>query len=379
MQTFVWGAEFHTGIEEVDQQHHELVDLFNELSEALAQGRAASESILLDVFERLSKYVECHFSAEKELMLGAGVDQRHVAVHLKVHDDFNEQLIAIWGARHSLSNPAKIILSFLTAWLCLHILGTDQLLARQVALIADGHTPAQAYEEELRRPRDNSAEAMIKALRNTYQVVSRLSLELISANRLLEDRVAARTAELQRANEALVVANQKLEVHSQTDGLLGIANRSYFDARLADEWNHASRTQTAIGLLMVDVDYFKNYNDLYGHLAGDACLQAVAGVAASRMVRVTDLLARFGGEEFVVVLPNTSIEGAQKVALGICEAVSALNIPHGASSAAEHVTVSVGVASAIPDREAAPESLIDRADQALYTAKQQGRNRVCLG
>lgn len=378
MQTFVWGEEFYTGIEAVDEQHHGLVDLFNELSDALARRGAASEAVLLDVFARLSNYVECHFSAEKELMLGAGVDQRHVAIHLKVHDDFNEQLIAIWGARHSLNNPAEIILSFLTAWLCLHVLGTDQLLARQVALIAAGRTPEQAYEEEQHRSRDNSAEAMIKALRNTYQVVSRLSLELIAANRLLEDRVAARTAELQRANEALVVANQKLEVHSQTDGLLGIANRSYFDARLADEWNHASRTQTAIGLLMVDVDYFKNYNDLYGHLAGDACLQAVASAAASRMVRVIDLLARFGGEEFVVILPNTSIDGAQKVAVSICDAVAALNIPHAGSDVAKHVTVSVGVASALPGREQGPEHLIARADQALYSAKQQGRNRVCL-
>ena len=258
------------------------------------------------------------------------------------------------------------------------MLGVDQSLARQIDLIKHGMSAENAYGLELQRPRDKAADAMIRALRNTYHVVSKLSMELISANRFLEERVVSRTAELKQANEALQIANQKLEVYSQTDGLLGIANRHYLDSRLQAEWNRAIREQTALGLLMIDVDYFKNYNDHYGHLAGDSCLQAVAKAAGGRLVRAVDLLARFGGEEFAVVLPNTSNNGVLNVAQGICEAVAQLKIPHARSVVAEYVTVSIGAVSILPGRNSSPNEAVAAADQALYAAKEQGRNRVCL-
>ena len=377
MQTFVWGEEFYTGFGQVDEQHHALVDLFNRLSESLTEKSGGSETDVHFAFSQLMDYTKHHFSVEETLMRRAGIDQRHVALHLRLHDEFAEQVQAMWSARSALLNPAEIFLSFLTSWLCLHVLGVDQSLARQLKSIENGESAEQAFERERERPRDKSAEAMIKALRNTYQVVSRLSLDLIAVNRSLEQRVVERTAALQKANEALVVANQMLEVYSQTDGLLRIANRKYFDSRLSDEWNRAIRERYSIGLLMIDVDFFKNYNDHYGHLAGDACLQAVAKAASSKMVRAIDLLARFGGEEFVVMLPSTDLDGAHKVALGICQAVSRLQIPHAASSVADYVTVSVGVTAILPDRQSTTDQAVAAADQALYSAKQQGRNRVC--
>ena len=378
MQTFVWGEEFQTGIAKVDEQHHELIDLFNRLSDSLMQSEEAGDDPVESAFTQLIAYAKQHFSTEEDLMRSENVDSRHVELHLKLHDDFSAQIRAMWRARSALRNPAEVFLSFLTSWLCLHVLGVDQSLARQVALIRRGESPARALELERNRPKDKSAEAMITALRNTYQVISQLNLELMSANRFLEERVVARTTELEQANAALTVANQKLEIYSQTDGLLGIANRKYFDTRLADEWNRAIREQSTLGLLMIDVDFFKNFNDHYGHLAGDACLQAVARAAGGRMVRSIDLLARYGGEEFVVMLPNTDARGAYKVALGICKAVADLGIPHATSAVAPHVTVSVGVASIRPERKSEAVQAVALADQALYSAKQQGRNRVCL-
>ena len=379
MQTCVWGEEFYTGIDPVDEQHRTLIELFNRLSESLAiSAGSGDDDPVQSVFFQLMDYTTYHFSTEVSVMQAAGLDARHTVMHRKVHADFVEQVRAMWRTRNSFSNPAEIFLSFLTAWLCLHVLGTDQAMARQLALIKRGETPANAYEIEVLRPKDKSAEAMIKALRNTYHVVSKLSFDLMAANSTLEKRVAERTAELELANEALVAANQKLEVFSQTDGLLGIANRKYFDSRLQDEWNRAIRDQVPIGLLMIDVDFFKNFNDHYGHLAGDACLQAVARAAAARVVRAGDLLARYGGEEFVVILPHADAKGAYKFALGLCQAVVSLNIPHAASAVADCVTVSIGVAAIVPDRQSTGSQALALADQALYTAKQQGRNRVCM-
>ena len=377
MQIFVWGEEFHTGIGKIDEQHHGLIDLFNRLGEAMVESDGLDEATIELVFRQLMDYAKNHFFAEEAMMRRAGVDSRHKDYHLRAHDDFTTHVRAMWKSKGALSNPAEVFHAYLTSWLCLHVLGTDQSLALQLGLISRGETPERAFEQEQLRPRDRSTEAMIKALRNTFHVLSRLSLDLISANRFLEERVAARTADLEQANELLLAANRKLEVYAQTDGLLGIANRHFFDTRLNDEWNRALRDRTQISLLMIDVDFFKNYNDEYGHPAGDACLQAVAQAAAGTMVRAVDLLARYGGEEFVVVLPHTAAKGAYKVALSICQAVARLNIPHAASSVAAHVTVSIGVASILPERQSVPAQLVTAADQALYAAKQQGRNRVC--
>ena len=380
MQTFVWGKEFYTGIGAVDAQHHGLVDLFNSLAETLivVERDVESEAIVQLAFSQLMDYTKDHFSTEEALMQAIGIDARHLAMHQRLHREFAEQVVAMWSARASLSNPAEVFLSFLTSWLCLHVLGVDQVMARQLAAIGNGSTPAVAFEEEQNKPRDSTAEAMITALRNTYHVVSRLSLDLIVANRELEGRVAARTRELQRANDALLIANRQLEVYSQTDGLLGIANRKCFESRLHEEWLRAGRDQIPLGLLMIDVDFFKRYNDRYGHQAGDRCLRAVAQSAAGRLTRAGDLLARYGGEEFIVMLPNTTAQGAYKVGLDLCALIASLGIAHEDSSVAPQVTISVGAAAVLPDRNVTAAQAVAAADQALYAAKQQGRNRVCL-
>jgi hemerythrin len=377
LETFVWGDDFITGIDSVDQQHHGLVDLFNELSDSLASGQEIDEAQAYLVFQKLLAYAEHHFSEEEALMAKLGVDARHVAQQQDLHHAFIDQLGTMWQAKETLSHPAEVFLSFLTSWLGLHILGIDQLMARQIRRIEAGESASHAYEAET-RPLDRSADAMVKAMGNIYKVLSKLNLDLSAANRQLEQRVLQRTFELEQANHALVQANHKLEAYSHTDGLLNIANRKYFDQRLEGEWLRAIRSQQPVGLLMIDVDHFKRYNDTYGHQAGDACLRAVTKAAAGGLARSTDLLARYGGEELVVVLPNTDLEGAHQVAMDICRGVEKLRIPHAASVTAAHVTVSIGVASIQPPRISSADRLIATADQALYEAKRQGRNRVCL-
>ncbi|WP_313083458.1 diguanylate cyclase [Pulveribacter sp.] len=160
------------------------------------------------------------------------------------------------------------------------------------------------------------------------------------------------------------------------DSLTGVANRRHFDQTLQAEWRRCRRSRQPLALIMVDIDHFKQFNDLYGHQAGDACLRAVAGALRAALARSHDLAARYGGEEFVCLLPECDLAGARAKAQALCEAVQALGITHGGSSVAGVVTVSAGVASEVPGEDGTPEALLARADAHLYRAKAAGRNRV---
>jgi diguanylate cyclase (GGDEF)-like protein len=158
------------------------------------------------------------------------------------------------------------------------------------------------------------------------------------------------------------------------DGLTGIPNRRSFDATLAREWRRLSRATASLSVVLLDVDHFKQYNDTYGHGPGDECLKAVARALSSAIHRPADLVARYGGEEFVVLLPETTLEGALQAAETVRTSVAALNIAHAGSSAAKHVTVSLGVASVIPHDGVDATQLLAAADEQLYAAKKAGRN-----
>ncbi|MCI0528688.1 MAG: diguanylate cyclase, partial [Nitrospira sp.] len=178
------------------------------------------------------------------------------------------------------------------------------------------------------------------------------------------------------AEQQLREANQTLLRLSAQDGLTGIANRRRFEEFLDLEWKRALREATTLSLIMLDIDFFKTYNDTYGHQAGDKCLKQVASVLNSTLHRPGDLVARYGGEEFVVVLPKTDAKGAVSVAETMRTRVEALGIAHTHSKASPHVTISLGVATTIPKHDVSPLDLIATADEALYQSKQEGRNRV---
>ena len=161
-----------------------------------------------------------------------------------------------------------------------------------------------------------------------------------------------------------------------TDGLTKLANRRYFDEALSAEFYRSKRSGDLLSLVMLDIDHFKQFNDTYGHLAGDECLRQVALAIKSIIRRSPDIAARYGGEEFVVILPNTDLHGAAAVAENIRKAVEELAIPHTASLTAGYVTVSLGVATISAARVSSPETVLAVADEALYSAKQKGRNRV---
>jgi len=192
-------------------------------------------------------------------------------------------------------------------------------------------------------------------------------------------RAMYRLVQMQRALVKLAGqlndANQELQRLSMTDGLTGLANRRMFDESLAREWRRCLRHKKPMSIVMLDVDWFKKYNDRYGHQDGDECLRAVAGELARSAPRPSDLVARYGGEEFVMILGDTGQDGATWVASRIRQHVDALQLPHKDSSFG-HVTVSCGVSSVMPRNDLTVDALVKSADNALFLSKNQGRNIV---
>jgi diguanylate cyclase (GGDEF)-like protein len=196
-----------------------------------------------------------------------------------------------------------------------------------------------------------------------------VSLENAMLYASLEQKVADRTA-------ALEEANRQLALLSQTDALTGLANRRHFDAVVEAEWQRARRSGKPLGVVMIDVDQFKAYNDHYGHHGGDACLKMVAAVMKSGLRTSTDLLARYGGEEFVMLLPETDLAGTEIMAARMLAAVAAMREPH-AQALHGIVTISAGLCAIVPDSENSAAHAVRLADAALYDAKRGGRNRIC--
>jgi len=187
--------------------------------------------------------------------------------------------------------------------------------------------------------------------------------------RELQGLVDARTRQLKEANDVLVTL-------SYVDALTGVANRRRFEERLETEWKRAQRAGTAVGLVMIDIDHFKAYNDRRGHQQGDECLRMVATALADALPRSGDSVSRYGGEEFAVILPSTDLAGTRGVAESLRARVEGLQLPGAAPATAAWVTISCGAASVVPSVDAALLDLTRRADEALYRAKSAGRNRV---
>jgi len=201
-------------------------------------------------------------------------------------------------------------------------------------------------------------------------------LELYNQKKLVEEQAKLLELKVKELSE-LKEANFKLESLSTLDGLTGISNRRSFDNYIDISLKNCARSDKPISLIMADIDYFKNYNDNYGHLQGDDCLIKVAKTMSSSVKRPLDFVARYGGEEFAVILPETDEEGAKVIAETIRKNIEELKITHEHSAAAPYVTLSLGIETMFPKLDYSVSGLIENADKALYKAKQNGRNQFC--
>ncbi|MBN2468777.1 MAG: PAS domain S-box protein [Deltaproteobacteria bacterium] len=196
--------------------------------------------------------------------------------------------------------------------------------------------------------------------------------ELKKAKEITDQAKAA----LEKTNQQLEKANKELQRLTFIDGLTGIANRRHFDQMIENEWRRALRNQESMAFIMIDIDYFKHYNDYYGHQDGDECLKKVAKALSRMAKRPGDLAARYGGEEFAVILSNTGATSAVKLAEEARTNILDLKMAHNTSEIGDYVTISVGVATVIPNNALSPQDLIEAADKSLYGAKRGGRNQV---
>jgi len=208
MEIFVWDEHFVTGLERVDEQHHFLIDLINRFGESLVASKSMEDSKLVSVFGQLADYAKYHFSAEESLMRECAVEPRHIDMHVRHHEDFLSQVTSMWSARTTLANPVEALHGFLCAWLAFHVLGVDQDMARQIALIRAGKTSNEAFKIA-QTPLDISVDGLLTALRNLYAVLTEQNQNLASIN----VRLGKRMKELRCLHEvtALITSADKAQ------------------------------------------------------------------------------------------------------------------------------------------------------------------------
>lgn len=365
MDTFKWGPQFLTKLNEVDEQHQRLIDVINHFGNCFSENTIQSE-VIESVFAELSGYAEYHFEEEERLMAEVRVDPRHVEEHTADHKSFLYNV----GILHKQLNPAsgdgaEGLLEYLVHWLVYHILGSDQKMARQIFSIREGLDPAAVYERE-EHETNASTEPLLAALKTLFQQVSIRNKDLIELNRTLEERVAARTEELQRTNT-------QLEIIAMTDALTELPNRRHAMLQLQQLWHETQRSRLPLSCMMIDADGFKAINDTYGHDAGDIVLKRLANELRHR-VRTDDLVCRLGGDEFLVICPNTDLHGACHLAEQIRSMVARLRVQAGKDGHWQG-SISVGVAVSTPEMTSI-DTLLKIADDGVYMAKHAGRNCV---
>jgi diguanylate cyclase (GGDEF)-like protein len=245
----------------------------------------------------------------------------------------------------------------------------------------DGYAVCEALKAD-ERTRDIPV-IFISALNETFDKVKAFSLGGVDyiTKPFQSEEVLARVKThitIRHLQQELEDRNRELARLVNIDGLTQIANRRYFDTYLEHEWRRSVREQQPLSLIFLDIDYFKLYNDHYGHQAGDECLKQVAQIFDHVARRPADLAARYGGEEFVILLPNTDEHGAQHLAEEIQEHLQQLAIPHEPSSVSSSVTCSMGIACTIPNQAISAETFVSTADEAVYQAKARGRNRIVV-
>jgi hemerythrin len=296
-----------------------------------------------------------------------GLDQRHIIQHRQQHNDLINEIMPLRDLTIAGDLAAgKHLFEFLINWLVFHILGTDMLMSKQIEEINRGMTAFDAYilEEENNQ---KTTGVLLTAVKKLLYQLSNRNKELVELNETLEKKIHDRTSELSRANE-------KLTELASTDSLTGVLNRRAFMESAKSVFDLAHRYRRPLSLLMIDVDHFKRVNDTFGHQTGDLVLIRLSEMM-NKCLRGTDIIGRVGGEEFAVILPETSLEQTVQLTERLLNSVrdETVQIEHASTI---NITVSIGVAT-VPPLMPDVDDVMKEADRALYKAKSNGRDQCC--
>lgn len=317
------------------------------------------------IVEKLVEYTQYHFYSKEKMMLESGIDKRHYASHVKKHQDFIKE---IFNANSSIKSAdlkkMHSLNDFLINWLAYHILITDHNMASQIKSIKSGVSPKEAYDLEEKKS-TKSVEPLLEALSSLAEQLSQRNQELVDLNKSLEQKVKQRTKELTDTNKTL-------EELTLTDSLTKLSNRRHCMRELSLLWEESVSLNLPLSCIVIDLDYFKIVNDTCGHDSGDMVLCLFARELLYS-VRSDDIVCRLGGDEFIVLCPNTHKEGVRHLAKQIHKNISELKLE--LSHMVYRGSASIGLASRKP-KMIKYEELIKLADKNAYRAKQDGRNCV---
>lgn len=362
-EVFPWNDNFETGNELIDEQHKVLVSMLNKLAMSLV----IDETIEInDAFAELAAYANKHFDEEEAIWAEHFIEDSWLTSHQMSHAAFLPKVLEIkeQDTGQPLRDKVETIVKFLIRWLAFHIIDDDKRLAFVVENIKKG---ASLDEAKLAADKkmSGSMRVLIETILNMYDGLSSRTLDLMRERR-------ARA----KAEKELMEANKRLEQMSITDQLTGLYNRRHFETVFHDELRRARREKHELTYFMIDLDYFKNFNDIYGHLEGDLALERVGAKLSELCRRPGDYAFRMGGEEFSIL--TSGMEATKPEVFGeiLRAGIEDLQIAHQGSEVSDVMTASIGVASKIPNMKDNVDDCMRIADERLYLAKEKGRNQV---
>lgn len=362
-EVFPWNRNFETGHAVIDRQHRKLVDLLNALAKTLIN----NEPIHINrAFDELAAYADQHFDTEDAIWLESFGDDAWLKAHRKSHASFMPKVLEMkqQEVRKPLPEVVEEIIKFLIRWLAFHIIDNDKRMALVVEGLASGSRLDKA-KADADEKMSGSMRVLIDTILNMYDDLSSKAIDLMRERRARIE-----------AERRLKQANKKLEELAVTDQLTALYNRRFFNTVFPTELQRAKREELPLTYMLIDIDFFKHYNDTYGHLAGDAALKQVGKCLAGACRRSSDMAFRLGGEEFGILASGLDEQQATQFAEIIREEIAGLNISHDHSAEHPQITISLGLVCKVPAPGDNPEDFFTMADRRLYLAKAKGRNRV---
>lgn len=369
-EVFPWNKNFEIGIEVIDEQHKMLISLLNELASTITRDNPIE---INHVFSELAKYAEYHFQMEEAIWVDYFGDDSWLSSHQLSHSFFLPKVIELKEQETSKSQTEIIecIILFLIRWLAFHIMDNDKRMALCIENIHKG-MPLEEAKIAADKKMNGSIRILIETVMEMYDSLSTRTLALIReshARQKIEKK-------LHKTNKQLRKANLRLESLSITDQLTDLYNRRHFNSIFMRELKRARREKLPLALIFIDIDFFKQINDNYGHSEGDRILIRISQQLKIICQRPGDYAFRLGGEEFGVISSNLDIHGTAEFAEIIRKEIEGLHIPNKYSSVSPYLTVTVGSVTRIPDEFDTIDSYMSAADKHLYEAKESGRNRI---